>query len=75
MAPMLLSQLSRENASRFGITIRSEAVIDGAHTLYLTVEAVDRESVERFMSPFSQVGSVEVLPASHCEVVVARGAC
>jgi hypothetical protein len=75
MAPMLLSQLWRQNARRFGVTIQSEAVIDGGHTLYLTVEAADRESVERFMNPFAQVGSVEVQAASRCEAVVERGAC
>ncbi|MEK6756265.1 MAG: DUF3303 family protein [Bacteroidota bacterium] len=75
MAPMLLSQLSEQNAQRFGVIIQSEAVIDGGHTLYLTVEAPDRKSVEQFMQPFAQIGSVEVWPASHCEVVVERGAC
>lgn len=75
MAPMLLQHLSRENAQRFGINIRSEAVADGKHTLYLIVEAKDRESVNRFMQPFAQAGSVEVYAASPCEVVVERGAC
>jgi hypothetical protein len=75
MGAMLLSHLSHQNANGFGIKIQSEAVIDGGHTLYLTLEARDRASVERFMQPFAQVGSVEVLPASPCEVVVDRKAC
>jgi hypothetical protein len=74
-APMLLQHLSKENAARFGVTIHGEAVIDGGHALYLIVDAGDREKVSRYMQPFAQAGSVTVMPASHCEVVVGRGAC
>jgi hypothetical protein len=75
MGPMLLSHLSSDNAARYGITIQGEAVVNNAHTLYLIVEAPDRERVEQFMAPFAQAGSVEVLPASTCEAVVDRGGC
>lgn len=75
MAPMLLQILSAENASKYGVNIQGEAVVDGAHTLYLIVEAPSQESVTRFMEPFSQAGSVDVLHASRCEVVVGRGGC
>jgi hypothetical protein len=75
MGPMLLQHLSKPNAEQFGIDIRSEAVIDGQHTLYLIAEADDAGKLESFMSPFAQAGSVEVLPASPCEQVVARAAC
>jgi uncharacterized protein with GYD domain len=75
MGAMLLSHLSQQNAQSFGINIHSEAVINGEHTLHLTLEAADRATVERFMQPFAQVGMVEVLSASPCEVVVERGAC
>jgi hypothetical protein len=57
------------------VDIRSEAVVDGQHTFYLIAEAEDSGKVEAFMTPFAQAGSVEVLPASHCEQVVARAAC
>jgi Domain of unknown function (DUF3303) len=75
MAPMLLTHLSRENAKKFGVTIHSEAVIDGGHALYLIVDAANSESVTRYMEPFARAGTVSVMPASHCEVVVNRGAC
>ena len=75
MGPMLLTHLSEENAGRFGVTIKSEAVVDGAHTLYLIVEAADKQKVEKFMEPFTRAGSFEVMPASVCEVVVERGSC
>jgi hypothetical protein len=75
MAPMLLQHLSHENAAQHGVTIRSEAVIDGGHTLYLVVDADDSNRVERYMAPFAMAGSVEVLAASPCEQVVARAAC
>jgi hypothetical protein len=72
---MLLTHLSGESAGEYGVRINSEAVVDGAHTLYLIVEAADRGQVEKFMEPFTRVGSVEILPASVCEVVVERGSC
>jgi hypothetical protein len=31
--------------------------------------------MQRFAAPFAQAGQVEVLPASLCEAVVARGGC
>lgn len=74
-AAMLLHHLSAENARRFGVAIRAEAVVDNAHTLYLIVEAPDQASVHRFMEPFVQAGRVDVWPASPCEVVVQRGGC
>lgn len=75
MASRLLSHLSPENAERFGVRIQSEAVVDGGHALYLTLEATDKESVSRFMQPFAQAGSVDIFPASRCEAVVDRGVC
>lgn len=75
MAPMLLKHLSAENAAQYGINIQGEAVVDGAHTLYLIVQADNPDRVNEFMGPFAQAGSVEVMPASPCEVVVERGAC
>jgi uncharacterized protein with GYD domain len=58
-----------------GIKIHGEAVVDGQHTLYLILEADDRDKVEEFMAPFGQMGTVEALPASPCEVVVSRARC
>ncbi len=75
MAPMLLRHLSAPNASKFGIKIQGEAVIDGGHTLYLILDAPDAKKVNEFMAPFAQAGSVKVQPASPCEVVVTRGKC
>jgi hypothetical protein len=75
MAPMLLKHLSPANTAEYGLSIHGEAVVDGAHTLYLIVDAPSAENVSRFMQPFAQAGSVEILPASPCEVVVNRGAC
>lgn len=74
-AAMLLAHLAPDNAAAFGVTIQSHAVIDGQHTLYVIAEAADRNNAERFAAPFTQAGTVEVLPASLCEAVVARGGC
>jgi hypothetical protein len=75
MGQMLLTHLSRMNARKFGIDLQGEAVLDGKHTLNLIVEARDKASVEKFMEPFARAGSVEIIPASSCEAVVARAGC
>ncbi len=75
MGEMLLAHLSEENAEQNGLKINAEAVIDGAHMLYLIVESQDEQIVKKFMEPFAMAGSVDVMPASLCEVVVERGAC
>jgi len=72
---MLLKHVSPQNAATFGVRILSEAVVNGSHTFYLTVEAEDEERVRRFMAPFYQAGTVEIWPASTCEQVVARARC
>ena len=75
MGAMLLSHLSPLNASKFGIQIQGEAVLDGQHTLVLILEAQNTNQVESFMQPFQQAGAVEISPASACEVVVERAGC
>ena len=75
MGPMLLRFLSDDTAAQHGVTVQSKAVVDNAHTLYLIVDAPSADAVQRFMAPFAQVGSVEVLPSSPCEEVVARRGC
>ncbi len=75
MGQMLLQHLSKANARKFGIELHGEAVLDGQHTLVLILEADQEESVEQFMTPFRQAGSVEIVPASLCEAVVERAGC
>ncbi len=75
MGQMLLKILADQNAANYGVTIKSEAVLDGKHTLYLIAEAEDEAKLNEFMAPFAQMGTVEVWPASVCERVVERGKC
>lgn len=75
MGAMLLQHLSAANAKAFAVTIRGEAVLEGAHTLYIIAEAPDRDAMNRFMQPFAQAGSVEIWSAATCEAVVDRGGC
>lgn len=75
MGGMLLEHLGTANAQRSGVSIRAEAVVEGAHTLYLIAAAPDRDAVSRFMQPFAQAGSVDIWPATTCEAVVERGGC
>ena len=73
LAPQLLQLLA--GAPQAGVTIHSEAVVDGEHELNLIASADSADTVEQFMAPFAQMGSVTVRAASHCERVVARGYC
>jgi hypothetical protein len=75
IATMLLSHLAADHAKKFGITIHGEAVVDHSHSLFLIVEAAAKESIDRFMQPFYQAGTVEIFPSSSCEMVVKRGTC
>ena len=75
MGPMLLNHLSAANAAEYGVSIQAEAVANDKHTLYLIAEAGDEEQLNRFLAPFAQAGSVELLPASSCEAVINRGGC
>ena len=75
MGPMLLKHVSSQNATTFGVRVLSEAVVDGSHTFYLTVEADNDKMVNGFMGPFYQVGTVEIWPANSCEQVVSRARC
>ncbi len=75
MGKRLLSHLSPANASKYGVKLEGEGVIDGQHTLYLILDAERQSQVENFMQPFAQAGPIEVLAASPCEAVVERGSC
>ena len=71
----LLTYLSRPSVRQQGVEVKGEAVVSGEHTLYLILEAADAATVEGFLGPFRQAGTVEVLPASTCARVVASGGC
>jgi hypothetical protein len=75
MGPMLLQHVAPSNAVKFGVNVHGEAVVDGAHTFFLILDAPERRHVDDFMAPFGQAGTVEILPASSCEAVVGRAAC
>ncbi|RME08906.1 MAG: sulfite oxidase [Anaerolineae bacterium] len=75
MGNMLLQHISPSNARRFGVKILADAVLDGRHTFNLIVEAENAEAIKIFMQPFYQAGTVEIIPASHCETVVERAGC
>jgi hypothetical protein len=75
MGRMLLDHLGADSASRHGVTIHGEAVLDGQHTLYLIAEAADQAGLEAFLQPFRMAGTVEIWPSSHCAAIVERGGC
>ncbi|MGA8664922.1 MAG: DUF3303 family protein [Thermoplasmata archaeon] len=63
------------NAGKAGIQVHGDAVATGGHHLYLIVDAENATKVQDYFAPFGQMGTLKVTPASHCEEVVARGAC
>jgi hypothetical protein len=73
VAPQLLQLLA--SGPQQGVNILAEAVVDGGHELNMIVDAPAAGTVEAFMAPFAQMGTVSVRAASHCEQVVDRGAC
>jgi len=75
MGAMLLTHINPLNASKFGVNIQGDAVLDNQHTFVLIVDAEDSSYIENFMQPFKMAGSVEIWPASTCEVVVDRAGC
>jgi len=72
---MLLTHINHMNARKYGVNIQGDAVLDGQHTFVLIVESDSPDNIENFMQPFKQAGSVEIIPASTCEVVVERAGC
>ncbi len=74
-ASMLLQLVSNENASKHGITIQGDAVVDGSHHLFLVLDGPDEPTIRNYLAPFGQAGSLDIVPASHCETVVARQGC
>ena len=75
MGASLLNYLSRPNVRKHGITIQGEAIVRGAHTMYMIVESPDESRVREFMQPFSQAGEVDIYPAATCAGVVSNGGC
>jgi hypothetical protein len=75
MGAMLLSHISPLNARKFGVDIQGDAVLDGQHTFVLILESDNRANIDNFMQPFKMAGSVDIVPASTCEVVVERAGC
>jgi DMSO/TMAO reductase YedYZ molybdopterin-dependent catalytic subunit len=75
MGARLLNYLSRPNVRKYGVQIQGEAVVQGEHTVYFIVEAVDEAGLRAFMEPFQMAGSLDVYPASTCVRVVASGGC
>ena len=71
----LLDHINPVNAQKFGIHLKSDAVLDNRHTFVLIMEAQSTSQIESFMRPFKQAGEVEIFPASTCESAVSREGC
>ena len=75
MMAMLGKHVSQPNAATYGIRILADVVHPGEHRMNMVLEADSQAPVEKFMEPFSMVGSVEVKQVSTCEQVVATARC
>ncbi|MGB7875008.1 MAG: DUF3303 family protein [Anaerolineales bacterium] len=75
MGPTLVQHVTKSTARKFGVDLIGDAVLDGQHTFVLILEAEDKQYIEQFMQPFAMAGSVEITPASTCEMVVERQDC
>jgi len=75
MGPTLVQHVTKANARKFGVDLIGDAVLDGQHTFVLILEAEDQAYIEQFLQPFAMAGSVEITPASTCEMVVERQGC
>jgi hypothetical protein len=75
MMAMLGKHVTQQNADTFDIKIHADVVHPGEHRMNMVLEAPSQEPVDRFMQPFSMVGSVSVKEVTSCERVVATGQC
>jgi hypothetical protein len=75
MMLQLGQHVTQENADTFGITIKSDIVHPGEHRMMMVLESSSREPVDRFLQPFSMVGSVDVKEVTTCEEVVRTATC
>jgi len=75
MMAMLGKHVSQPNAATYGIRILADVVHPGEHRMNMVLEADSQTPVEKFMEPFSMVGTVEVKQVSTCEQVVATARC
>ena len=75
MGNMFLSHIHSDNASKFGVTIQASAGAESQQTSHLIMDAADKQKVDEFMTPFTQMGTVEVTTGITCEAIVARGRC
>jgi hypothetical protein len=73
MAAGLLALI--HEAGKAEIKILGDAVTDHQHHLYVIADAPSEQAMREYFAPFGQMGTLSVSRASHCEQVVARGAC
>jgi len=75
MMLMLGQHVSQETADQFGIKIHADVVHPGEHRMNMVLESPSQENVDRYMQPFTMVGSVDVKEVTTCEQVVASAQC
>ena len=75
MMLMLGQHVMQETADQFGIKIKADVVHPGEHRMMMVLEAATQEPVDRYMAPFSQVGTVDVKEVVTCEQVVETATC
>jgi uncharacterized protein with GYD domain len=75
MMLMLGDHVTQKTADTFGVKIHADVVHPGEHRMMMILEAADQQPVDRFVQPFSMVGSVHIKEVTTCEQVVATATC
>jgi len=75
MMLMLGKHVTQENADTFDVKIHADVVHPGEHRMMMVLEAPSQEPVDRFVQPFTMVGTVDVKEVTTCEQVVATATC
>ena len=71
--PASFEALAAKAKESVNVTLDSSVL--GFASGFLSGDKADEAKVKEYMTPFGQVGSVEVWPASTCEQVVERAQC
>ncbi len=72
MATALAGHVTPDNAAKFGLSVVSDCVVEGEHTLFLLVDSDSQDKVEAFAAPFKQAGPTTIKPAITCDIVAGR---
>ena len=75
MMLMLGQHVTQPAADKYGVKIHADVVHRGEHRMMMVLEADSQSTVEKYVAPFGQVGTVDVKEVATCEEVVRTATC